>query len=151
MSFQENFEAISSKVTEAAQLAAQKAKDLTLIARTKVQIASEEDKIKKAEIELGKLCYRDFTAGAEPERSEYLPWYEKITESKSTIEELKTIIDAVRNSGEVTDDDLPTEEEESDVSDADFADIHIEVVPDAAETAEPETPSEPTEEAPTAE
>ncbi len=148
MSFQENFEAISSKVTEAAQLAAQKARDLTLIARTKVQIASEEDKIKKAEIELGKLCYRDFTAGAEPERSEYLPWYEKITESKSAIEELQNIIAAVRNSGEYTDDDIPTEE--PDVSDADFADIHIEVVPDAAET-EPETPSEPTEEAPKAE
>ncbi len=149
MSFQENFEAISSKVTEAAQIAAQKAKDLALIARTKVQIASEEDKIKKAEIELGKLCYRDFTAGAEPERSEYLPWYEKITESNSAIEELKTIIAAVRNSGEVVDDDIPVEEE-SDVTDADFADLHIEVVPDAEKT-EPEAPAEPAEEAPKAE
>lgn len=149
MSFQENFEAISSKVTEAAQIAAQKAKDLALIARTKVQIASEEDKIKKAEIELGKLCYRDFTAGAEPERSEYLPWYEKITESNSAIEELKTIIAAVRNSGEVVDDDIPVEEE-PDVTDADFADLHIEVVPDAEKT-EPEAPAEPAEEAPKAE
>ena len=149
MSFQENFEAISSKVTEAAQIAAQKAKDLALIARTKVQIASEEDKIKKAEIELGKLCYRDFTAGAEPERSEYLPWYEKITESNSAIEELKTIIAAVRNSGEVVDDDIPVEEE-SDVTDADFADLHIEVVPDAEKT-EPEAPAEPAEEEPKAE
>ena len=149
MSFQENFEAISSKVTEAAQIAAQKAKDLALIARTKVQIASEEDKIKKAEIELGKLCYRDFTAGAEPERSEYLPWYEKITESNSAIEELKTIIAAVRNSGEVVDDDIPVEEE-SDVTDADFADLRIEVVPDAEKT-EPEAPAEPAEEAPKAE
>ena len=149
MSFQESFEAISSKVTEAAQIAAQKAKDLALIARTKVQIASEEDKIKKAEIELGKLCYRDFTAGAEPERSEYLPWYEKITESNSAIEELKTIIAAVRNSGEVVDDDIPVEEE-SDVTDADFADLHIEVVPDAEKT-EPEAPAEPAEEAPKAE
>lgn len=149
MSFQENFEAISSKVTEAAQIAAQKAKDLALIARTKVQIASEEDKIKRAEIELGKLCYRDFTAGAEPERSEYLPWYEKITESNSAIEELKTIIAAVRNSGEVVDDDIPVEEE-SDVTDADFADLHIEVVPDAEKT-EPEAPAEPAEEAPKAE
>lgn len=148
MSFQENFEAISSKVTEAAQIAAQKAKDLALIARTKVQIASEEDKIKKAEIELGKLCYRDFTAGAEPERSEYLPWYEKITESNSAIEELKTIIAAVRNSGEVVDDDIPVEE--PDVTDADFADLHIEVVPDAEKT-EPEAPAEPAEEAPKAE
>ena len=149
MSFQENFEAISSKVTEAAQIAAQKAKDLALIARTKVQIASEEDKIKKAEIELGKLCYRDFTAGAEPERSEYLPWYEKITESNSAIEELKTIIAAVRNSGEVVDDDIPAEDE-SDVTDADFADLHIEVVPDAEKT-EPASPAEPAEEAPKAE
>ena len=149
MSFQENFEAISSKVTEAAQIAAQKAKDLALIARTKVQIASEEDKIKKAEIELGKLCYRDFTAGAEPERSEYLPWYEKITESNSAIEELKTIIAAVRNSGEVVDDDIPVEEE-PDVTDADFADLHIEVVPDAEKT-EPASPAEPAGEAPKAE
>lgn len=143
MSFQENFEAISGKVTEAAQVAAQKAKDLALIARTKVQIVSEEDKIKKAQIELGKLCYRDMSADAEPDRAEYLPWVERINECKASIADLETIIAAVRNSGEFTGEDAVTEDvTEEDFADDDFADIVVEVVPDT----EPESPEEPTAE-----
>lgn len=143
MSFQENFEAFSGRVTEAAQIAAQKAKDLALIARTKVQIVSEEDKIKKAQIELGKLCYRDFTADAEPERTEYLPWCEKINECRAAIEQLQTMIAAIRNSGEFTDDEL----EQDDISEDDFADgdeILDFVVDFGADESEPadETPEE---------
>ncbi|MGN1287992.1 MAG: hypothetical protein ACI4XG_15620 [Bradyrhizobium sp.] len=142
MSFQDNFEAISGKVTEAAQVAAQKAKDLAMIARAKMQILSEEDKIKKAEVEIGKLSYRDFSAGAEPERGEYLPWYEKITESRAAIDELKLEIEAIKNSGAVTDDDIP-DVTEDDFADADFADIEVEVGPDAdEEKSADETPAE---------
>lgn len=134
MSFQDNFEAFSGKVTEAAQVAAQKAKDLAMIARAKVQILSEEDKIKKAQIELGRLCYRDFIAGAEPEHGEYLPWYEKITESKAAIDELKTTIEAIRNSDSYIDDDDIADLTEDDFADDTTADtIHVEVVDDEPE------------------
>ncbi len=144
MSFQDNFEAFSGKVTEAAQLAAQKAKDLALIARAKVQILSEEDKIKKAQIELGRLSYRDFVAGAEPERGEYLPWYEKITESKKAIQELRTTIEAIRNSDRYVDDEdvaEAAEDAEAEVTEEDFADtpaatIEVEVVDDEPEQKE---------------
>jgi hypothetical protein len=143
MSFQDNFESISGKVSEAAQQAAQKAKDLALIARLKVQILSEEDKIKKAELEVGKLCYRDFINGAEPERGEYLPWYEKITESKGVIDDLKLTIEAIKNSDGIEDDDIPdvTEDDfdESDLADEDGKVIEIDIHPtDSAEEEKPE-------------
>lgn len=145
MNFQENFDNLSSKVAEAAQVAAQKAKDLSMIARARVQIAAEEDKIKKAHIEIGKLCYRDFMDGAEPQRAEYLPWYEKITESKMEIDALKLTIEAIKNSGDVVvevvvEDEPATEEDFADIEvvDEEAAPvIEVEVVDD-----EPETPAE---------
>ena len=141
MNFQDNLDTISGKVAEAAQLAAQKAKDLAMIARAKVQIAAEEDKIRKAQIEIGKLCYRDFMDGAEPQRSEYLPWYEKITECKLVIDELNLTIEAVKNSAEVVEeeDDVAEAEEatEEDFADAEAPVIEVEVVGE-----DPETPAE---------
>ena len=141
MNFQDNLDTISGKVAEAAQLAAQKAKDLAMIARAKVQIAAEEDKIRKAQIEIGKLCYRDFMDGAEPQRSEYLPWYEKITECKLVIDELNLTIEAVKNSAEVV-------EEEDDVAEAeeateeDFADTEAPVIEVEVVDEDPEIPAE---------
>lgn len=140
MNFQENFDSFSGKVAEAAQVAAQKAKDLAMIARAKVQIAAEEDKIRKAQIEIGKLCYRDFMDGAEPERSEYLPWYEKITECKLLIDELKLTIEAVKNSAEVVEDEDAAEAEA--VTEEDFADAEIPVIEVEVVDEEPETPAE---------
>ena len=58
MRFSENFEAAKNIAVEAAQTAAAKAKELAAVAKANISIYAEEDKVKKAEIELGKLYYR---------------------------------------------------------------------------------------------
>ena len=65
MSFSENFEAAKNLAMEAAQTAAAKAKELAAVAKANISIYAEEDKVKKAEIELGKLYYRDYAVGEE--------------------------------------------------------------------------------------
>ncbi len=129
MSFSDEFNMLKDKALDAAQLAAAKSKELAAIVKAKVSIASEEDKIKKAQTELGKLYYRDFAAGAEQDTAEYLPWCEKITASKKAIDEQKALIEALRAEG--------------DISDEDEAEFTVEVV-------DPETPED-TEETPTEE
>ena len=65
MSFSENFETAKNLAMEAAQTAAAKAKELAAVAKANISIYAEEDKVKKAEIELGKLYYRDYAVGEE--------------------------------------------------------------------------------------
>ena len=113
MNFSENFESVKNFAVGAAQSATQKAKDLAAIAKANVSIYAEEDKIRKAEAQLGKLYYRDYAVGEEMDTAEYLPWCQKIDESKKLIAELKDYIDDIRAaSGE----EAPAAEE------ADFAD-----------------------------
>ena len=88
MGFNESFEAAKNFAVNAAQTAVQKAKVLAAIAKTNVSIYAEEDKIRKAEAQLGKLYYRDYAVGEEMDSAEYLPWCQKIDESKKLIEEL---------------------------------------------------------------
>ena len=128
MSFTENFETAKALAKEAAQTAAQKAKELAAIAKANIAIYAEEDKIKKAEVELGKLYYRDYAVGEEMDSAEYLPWCNKIDESNKLIAELRDRIEQLRASDK---EDEPVEAE--------------------AETAEPEQPQAveaPAEEAP---
>ena len=66
------------------------------IAKANVSIYAEEDKIKKAEAELGKLYYRDYAVGEEMDTAEYLPWCQKIDESKQTIADLRDYIDELK-------------------------------------------------------
>ena len=77
MRFSENFEAAKNMAVEAAQTAAAKAKELAAVAKANISIYAEEDKVKKAEIELGKLYYRDYAVGEELDTAEYLPWCQK--------------------------------------------------------------------------
>lgn len=100
MRFSENFEAAKNMAVEAAQTAAAKAKELAAIAKANISIYAEEDKVKKAEIELGKLYYRDYAVGEELDTAEYLPWCQKIDESKKLIAELKDYIDEVKAADE---------------------------------------------------
>ena len=96
MRFSENFEAAKNIAVEAAQTAAAKAKELAAVAKANISIYAEEDKVKKAEIELGKLYYRDYAVGEELDTAEYLPWCQKIDESKKTIADLKDYIASLR-------------------------------------------------------
>ena len=87
--------------------AAAKAKELAAVAKANISIYAEEDKVKKAEIELGKLYYRDYAVGEELDSAEYLPWCQKIDESKKAIADLKDYIASLR-----------TEEEPAETEDA---------------------------------
>ena len=96
MNFSENFEAAKNIAVETAQAAARKAKQLAAIAKANVAIYAEEDKVRKAERELGKLYYRDYAVGEEQDSAEYLPWCQKIDESKQTIAALQDQIAQLR-------------------------------------------------------
>ena len=137
MSFSENFEAAKNLAMEAAQTAAAKAKELAAVAKANISIYAEEDKVKKAEIELGKLYYRDYAVGEELDSAEYLPWCQKIDESKKAIADLKDYIASLR-----------TEEEPAETEDAptDFEIVVADEAPKAEEA--PEAPKAPAEAAP---
>ena len=141
MRFSENFEAAKNMAVEAAQTAAAKAKELAAVAKANISIYAEEDKVKKAEIELGKLYYRDYAVGEELDTAEYLPWCQKIDESKKAIAELKDFIASLREDGE------PAEAEtEAAPTDDDFEIVVADDEPKAGEAPAAEAPK--TEEAP---
>lgn len=80
----------------AAQTAVQQGKTLASTGRVKLSIAAEEDKLKKAYVELGRLYYRDHESGAEPVDEEYRPWREKAADAKAQIELLNQELDKIR-------------------------------------------------------
>lgn len=92
MNFSENLENAKNMALEAAAAAKSKAKQVAAIAKANISIYAEEDKVKKAEQQLGKLYYRDYAVGEEMDTAEYLPWCQKIDESKQLIEELRAYI-----------------------------------------------------------
>lgn len=89
----ENLESIINALSDVAQAAASKARSLTAIAKSNVNILTEQEKLKKAYAELGKLYYRDFITGEEPDDAEYLPLCDKITELVKSIQTLRESID----------------------------------------------------------
>ena len=139
MGFNESFEAAKNFAVNAAQTAVQKAKVLAAIAKTNVSIYAEEDKIRKAEAQLGKLYYRDYAVGEEMDSAEYLPWCQKIDESKKAIAELKDFIASLRE------DEAPAETEAAPTDD-DFEIVVADEAPKAEEA--PEAPKAPAEAAP---
>ena len=86
---------LAGAAKEKAEECADQAKGLAGAAKAKVSILSEQEKIKKAQLELGKLYYRDYVVGEEQDSAEYLPWCKKIDESNELIAQLQAEIDAV--------------------------------------------------------
>lgn len=117
MAFFDSIDSIREKAAEAAQTAARKTKKLAEIAKANVSIYSEEDKIKKAQQELGKLYYRDYVVGEEMDEAEYLPWCQKIDESKQTIADLRDYIEILKTERVVYDEAVEDITEEDYVSD----------------------------------
>lgn len=159
MSFTDNFEAAKNIAKEAAQTAAAKAKELAAVAKANISIYAEEDKVKKAEIELGKLYYRDYAVGEEMDSAEYLPWCQKIDESKKLIEELKDYIDSLKQGEafeegfvDITEPEAETEAEpEAAAEEAAPEAPAAEEAPEAPAEAQPEEPHEITIDVPTEE
>ena len=137
MAFMNSIENIRGRAAEAAQAAAKKTKKLAEIAKANLSIYSEEDKIKKAQAELGKLYYRDYVVGEEMDQAEYLPWCQKIDEAKQTIADLRDYIEELKTQRVeiVEEEDL---EEEELASEEDFADLVVVEEPEAP-AEEPET------------
>ena len=139
MNFSENFENAKNLALEAAAAAKTKAKQVAAIAKANISIYAEEDKIKKAEQQLGKLYYRDYAVSEEMDSAEYLPWCQKIDESKQLIEQLRADISERK------------EPEETVVATADESDFVKPEAPATEKAPAEEAPAEaPAEDAPAA-
>ena len=91
-----SFDELKSRALDLTQSGVAKAKELTDVAKLNIANSTEEDNIRKAYIELGKLYYRDYAVGEEQDSAEYLPWCQKIDESKQTIAALQDQIAQLR-------------------------------------------------------
>ena len=95
MDFKSAFETFKGKATDLAQSGVAETKRLTEIAKLKTANMAEEDAIKKAYVELGKLYYAEH--GAAPDGA-YAAACEKITASKALIETNKERIEELKAS-----------------------------------------------------
>ncbi len=94
--FNESLEALKNMAMDAAQAAVKATKNAATVTRANINIFTEQEKQKKAFLELGKLYYRDFITGEEPDDAEYLPLCDRITEAAKNIEALRTNIDDIK-------------------------------------------------------
>lgn len=109
--FNDYLETFKGMAVEGAQTAVKKTRQLASVAKANLAIRTEEEKIKKAQIELGKLYYKDYIVGQTPDPAVYTPWCERISESKIAIEDLKIAIEELRNEGCVDDDETVTSDD----------------------------------------
>ena len=98
-----SFDDLKAKALDLAQAGAAKAKELTDIAKLNIANSTEEDNIRKAYIELGKLYYAE--RGMAPEGA-YVTLCEKITAAKQRLEENKAKIAEIKRAGNINDDDV---------------------------------------------
>ena len=128
MDFKSTFESLKGRATEMAQAGVAQSKRLAEIAKLKTANMAEEDAIKKAYIEIGKLYYAE--QGASPDGA-YAAACERITAAKAAIganndriAELKrpgdpeidpeTEIEIEMSMGEIPDEEAPAEEQPAD-------------------------------------
>ncbi len=159
---------IAAQVTaSAADTAVSKTRTMASIGRVKLAISSEEDKLKKAYTELGRLFYRDYQAQAEADMTEYQPWCDRAADAREQIQRLTkeletlkaegkdTVKDTVKDAPKAQEEEKPEEVEDTsifaDMDDEPEVEIEIKVESkpekqtketDAPETA-PETAEEP--------
>lgn len=136
----------SVAATNAANVAVKQTKTAAAIGKLKLNIAQEEDKMKKAYTELGRLYYRDHEANAEPELEEYLPWIQRVADAKEAVEALNAQVEAVKAENAKADE--PAEEEEDTSIYVDFAQVQEEPqeAPVEESVEDPQVPAEPVEE-----
>ena len=124
MDFRSTFENLKDRATDLAQAGVAQSKRLAEIAKLKTANMAEEDAIKKAYVELGKLYYAEH--GATPDGA-YASACEKITASKALIETNNERIAELKQPGD------PEPEVEAEVKVEAEA---VEVEPAAEEAAE---------------
>ena len=146
MNLSENIASLCGMATNAASAAKKKATVLAGIAKANVAIYAEEDKVRKAEAELGRLYYNDTVAGAETTGEAYELICKRISDSKEVIAALKeTVAQLKTRSGEAAEEEVAVEVAEGDcvADETDFAapEEHTSEAPEAPEKA-PEEPAE---------
>ena len=100
MDFRSTFENLKDRATDLAQAGVAQSKRLAEIAKLKTANMAEEDAIKKAYLEIGKLYYAERGMAPDPA---YAALCEKITAAKVNIEENKNRIEACKAAGGVAD------------------------------------------------
>lgn len=93
-----SFEEIRDIALDLAQAGVAKAKELTDIAKLNIANTAEEEAIKKAYVELGKLYYAE--RGMAPEGA-YATLCEKITAAKTRIDDNRAKISEIRSTGDI--------------------------------------------------
>ena len=101
-----DFDTLKDKAKDLAQTGVSKSKQLGEIAKLNLANVAEEDAIKKAYIEIGKLYYAERGMAPEPA---YAALCEKITASKVNIEENKNRVEELKAAGNMA--DIPVEAE----------------------------------------
>ncbi|MGI6778298.1 MAG: hypothetical protein ACOX7R_09895 [Acetivibrionales bacterium] len=87
---------IGKKVTETAKTAAKRSGDIVEVTRLNMNIAAEEDKIKRVYNDIGKAVYKDYLLGKEVCESAR-EFCEKINGMEKSIEQMKEKILELRN------------------------------------------------------
>ena len=98
------FDELKDKAIDLGRAGLAKSKEIAEIAKLNLANTAEEDSIKKAYIEIGKLYYAE--RGMAPEAA-YIAQCEKITAAKTTIEENKGRIAELKEQGDVKEEDVP--------------------------------------------
>ena len=107
------FDNLKERATDLAQSGAAKAKQLAEIAKLKTSNLAEEDAIKKAYIEIGKLYYAE--KGDAPEAA-YVSACEKVSRAKANIAANKARLAELRSDGAPDQEDEPDDGLDEDCS-----------------------------------
>ena len=110
MDFKDTFDSLKDRATDLAQAGVAQSRRLAEIAKLKMAKMSEEDAIKKAYLEIGKLYYAE--QGAAPDGA-YAAACERITASKAAIETNNERIAELKQSGDPEETETAGTEEES--------------------------------------
>ena len=94
------FDELKDRALDLGRAGVAKSKQLAEITKLSLNNASEEDAIRKAYIEIGKLYYAERGMAAEPA---YVALCERITSAKINIEENKNRIAAIKQEGNISD------------------------------------------------
>lgn len=131
MDFKDTFDTLKDKATDLAQAGVAQSKRLAEIAKLKMNNMAEEDAIKKAYIEIGKLYYAE--QGVSPDGA-FAAACERITASKAAIEANNDRIAELKRPGD------PEIEEELEIEVVEEAEPAVEETAAEEQTAEEDKP-----------
>ena len=114
------FDELKDRAMDLGRAGVAKSKQLAEITRLSLNNASEEDAVRKAYVEIGKLYYAERGMAPEPA---YAHLCERITAAKVNIEENKARIAQIKQEGDISDAEAATVEAEAEAEAAGDDDI----------------------------